>query len=412
MIEYKVSEINSIILETIKQKFNSKDEFCIIGEVSDDLKKYVNKWSNQVTYYFTLKDQDKEKKHTITCVVNEEIIENLNLKTGALIKGITNRLGVSQKTSISVYFKKIELLDKEGEYKRKIEEIKKRLNEKGYFSIDRKREISPLKIKNVCVITSIQGAVIKDILKNIRKKNKNINVYCIDCRVQGDGAEKTIKDALLFANEIQEKYNFDVIIIARGGGSLMDLMPYNDEELNEAIFSSKIPVISAVGHQENWSISDYVADHRCSTPTEAGEFVAYDQYELEDLFKETLNQINLIISQKFEQKEKLLNSTLETIYISGINNIESKILESKKNIEFFTMLLENKIREKENTLKHTLEFIQQNNISDILRKGFTLSTDPITNKYIKYQDLKKDKVIRVEGNDYKLLAKVEEYEKK
>ena len=155
--------------------------------------------------------------------------------------------------------------------------LKIQLAKEGLFDVEHKKPI-PLYPFDVCVITSFTGAVIRDIKKTVRRKNDLINIYIKDVKVQGKDAHKEIIDAL----EVVDKMNYDVIIIARGGGSAEDLMPFNEEQLVRAIFRCKTPIISAVGHESDVTLCDEVADYRAATPTAAAEKIAYDTQELRE----------------------------------------------------------------------------------------------------------------------------------
>lgn len=151
------------------------------------------------------------------------------------------------------------------------ERLKARLEQEGLFDAAHKKPI-PTYAKNVLVVTSKTGAVIRDIVTTVRRKNPVINITVRDVRVQGEGAGKDIAAVLKRVDML----GYDVIIIARGGGSLEDLAPFYDEELVRAVYAMNTPVVSAVGHETDFSLCDFVADVRAATPTAAGELVAYD----------------------------------------------------------------------------------------------------------------------------------------
>ena len=157
----------------------------------------------------------------------------------------------------------------------KLAKLKEKLTGEGLFDIRFKKPIPPYPT-DVCVITAYNGAVIKDIKRTIRRKNDLINIYIKDVKVQGKDAHLEIIDAL----DSVDKMNYDVIIIARGGGSAEDLMTFNEESLVRAIFRCNTPIISAVGHESDVTLCDEVADYRAATPTAAAEKVAYSVDDL------------------------------------------------------------------------------------------------------------------------------------
>ncbi|NMC62113.1 MAG: exodeoxyribonuclease VII large subunit, partial [SAR324 cluster bacterium] len=164
----------------------------------------------------------------------------------------------------------------EGLLQQKFFELKKRLGDEGLFASDRKRRL-PFFPKSIGVVTSGSGAVIHDIMVKIRERMPSLRVYLVDVRVQGEGAADEIADAIELLNESKL---VEVIIVARGGGSLEDLWAFNEEKTVRAIAASKIPVISGVGHEVDITLADLAADERAPTPTAAAEMVVPKRDEL------------------------------------------------------------------------------------------------------------------------------------
>jgi len=178
----------------------------------------------------------------------------------------------------------------EGLLRQQYEQLKTKLNALGVFSQDHKQTI-PEHIHSVGIITSPTGAAVKDILSVLKRRNPNINAIIYPALVQGEYASNDICHAIAQANSRQE---CDVLIVGRGGGSLEDLWPFNEESVVQAIYDSNLPIISAVGHEIDTTLSDYVADLRAATPSAAAELVASDSSEL--LTKITTLQQRLIHS--------------------------------------------------------------------------------------------------------------------
>ena len=166
------------------------------------------------------------------------------------------------------------------------ERLKAKLTAEGLFDESHKKPI-PAYSRNVLVVTSKTGAVIRDIVTTIRRKNPVINIVVRDVRVQGEGAGRDIAGVLRRVDTL----GYDVIIIARGGGSLEDLAPFYDEELVRAVYAMDTPVVSAVGHETDYSLCDFVADARAATPTAAGELVAYDYYAMAENLKSDMRRL-------------------------------------------------------------------------------------------------------------------------
>lgn len=198
-------------------------------------------------------------------------------KTGSLARPLKEGDQIVAKGTLSVYAPqgRYQLIVESLEYKGigelllKLEELKKKLKERGWFAIERKKPI-PKFPKKIGVVTSPTGAVIKDILHVLSRRYKGFHLILNPVKVQGIGAAEEIAKAI---NELNKHNLVDVIIVARGGGSLEDLWPFNEEIVASAIFSSAIPVISAVGHETDFTIADFVADVRAPTPSAAAEIV-------------------------------------------------------------------------------------------------------------------------------------------
>lgn len=177
------------------------------------------------------------------------------------------------------------------------EKLRARLQAEGLFDEAHKIPV-PKYAKNVLVVTSKTGAVIRDIVTTVRKKNPVVNITVRDVRVQGDGAAHEIAGVLARVDNL----GYDVIIIARGGGSLEDLAPFYDEELVRAVYAMQTPVVSAVGHETDFSLVDFVADARAATPTAAGELVAYDYYALCEKVADCTRGMKRGVKRVFERR--------------------------------------------------------------------------------------------------------------
>jgi exodeoxyribonuclease VII large subunit len=207
----------------------------------------------------------------------------------------------------------------------KIEELKVKLRAEGVFDEDKKIPV-PRFSKNICVVTSKSGAVIHDIIKTVRKKNQSLNITVCDVRVQGEKAAEDIARAL----KNVDKSGFDVVIVARGGGSLEDLMPFYSEEVALAVSSMKTPVISAVGHETDFSICDMAADLRMPTPTAAAEYVAYDENALKMWVLGELSRQKNFILNNLERKKTRLVSALRAASAAAGGMIGDRLTRLKK----------------------------------------------------------------------------------
>lgn len=265
---YSISELNKIGKEILEKEIG---KIWIIAEISNFSKPISGHW------YFTLKDKKAQIKATM--------FRNKNIKTDFEPE---NGKQVLVNALVSLYETRGEyqlIIDNiqsmgEGLLKQKFEILKKKLYSKGLFSTKYKKKI-PKSIKCLGIITSKTGAALYDILKTLKRRDPYLPVIIYPTIVQGEDAVNEICKKIFLANYRKE---CDVLIISRGGGSLEDLWVFNEEKIANAIFSSVIPIISAIGHEKDITISDLVADIRASTPSSAAELVSRNK-------KEILNQI-------------------------------------------------------------------------------------------------------------------------
>lgn len=216
--------------------------------------------------YYTVKDENAQ----IACVMWAGTARTLSFKpqTGTKVRchGRPNIYSGSGRFQLVVSRM---LLDGEGELQRKFLELKARLESDGFFSPERKRAL-PFLPKAVGIVTSKTGAVIHDMMVKIRERFPSMIVYLVDTRVQGEGAAQEIASAIRYLDSSQVA---DVIIVARGGGSLEDLWAFNEEPVVKAVFACSVPVVSGVGHEVDVTLCDLAADVRAPTPTAAAEMV-------------------------------------------------------------------------------------------------------------------------------------------
>jgi len=244
------------------------DKIAYILNINFDILNIQGEISN-LTYhrsghiYFTLKDE----KAQIACVIWKNVKINFTLKEGMKVI-VTGELTVyPPRGNYQIKCFGIKPLG-QGDLYLAFEALKAKLEQKGYFNIERKREIPRLPLK-IGVSTSPTGAAIKDIISTIERRLPIATVYFVPTIVQGEGAAQSIAKAI----EILNSYPLDVIIIGRGGGSIEDLWAYNEEITADAIYNSKIPIVSGVGHETDFTIADFVSDKRAPTPTGAAEMV-------------------------------------------------------------------------------------------------------------------------------------------
>lgn len=246
-----------------------------------------------------------------------------------------------------------------------LEQLKKKLTAEGYFDEAHKKAI-PQYCSKVCVLTAKTGAVIRDIISTCRKKNGLLDIDVFDVKVQGEGAALSVIDAL----KSVDSHGYDVIIIARGGGSMEDLSAFNDEKLVYAIFAANTPIISAVGHETDFTLCDFVADLRVPTPTAAAEKVAYDVPALLKKFCEYSDKFKNTLLNKVNNQSSRLAACVKGLG-GGIN---LKCVQSQNKVE---MLLKSMIvgyEKKDNAARQRVQNliikIDANNPTKILGAGY------------------------------------------
>ncbi len=380
---FTVSEINSYINRKLKMDPNLKNIY-IKGELSN-YKSYPSGHS-----YFTLKDE------------NSQI-------SGVMFKGFKDKfLNFEPENGMKVIIKgKIEVYVKNGKYQLyatkmtedgmgnlhiAYEQLKKKLNKEGLFDDAHKKEI-PKYPKRIGVVTAQTGAAIRDIITTIKKRYPICEILVFSTLVQGDQAAAEIVSQINHAQE----YDLDTLIVGRGGGSIEDLWPFNEEIVAHAIYNCKIPVISAVGHEIDYTISDFVADKRAPTPTGGAVLAVPDITEVKNNINQLSDNINKIISDKISQNkttlkhisEKQILKNPKSIYeIKGmdLDSLMDKLNFASKNIinENKTKLfrLENSIvlknpteitRTKREIFLKNFEKLEVLNPLKTLKRGYTLA---------------------------------------
>ena len=226
-----------------------------------------------------------------------------------------------------------------GDLYKEYEELKNKLEKEGFFDNSHKQKI-PFMPKTIGVLTSKTGSVIKDIINVSTRRNPNVHIRLFPIPVQGKGTELEIADAIRIMNE---KKLADVLILARGGGSIEDLWPFNEEITARAIYNSKIPIISAVGHETDFTIADFVADLRAPTPSAAAELAVPDIAEIKRKL-ETYNQrYKISLKKKIEFMKLRYQKSMSS---KAFTDPTAKIKEQYINLDIIIKNLENLITNK------------------------------------------------------------------
>ena len=328
-----VTELNRYIKEKIASD-EALSNIIVKGEISN----FKNHYTGHM--YFTLKDENS----LIKCIMFKTYAQKLNFmpKDGMKVF-VLGGVSVFERDGIYQIYVKAMQEDGIGALYRKYEKLKKDLETKGLFEQEHKQRI-PKMPKIIGVLTSQTGSVIRDIINVSTRRNPNVYIRLLPVPVQGeDAAPKIVKGI----KKMNEENLADVLILARGGGSLEDLWPFNEEEVAYAIYESKIPIISAVGHETDFTIADFVADLRAPTPSAAAELAVPDIYEITQKIASFQNRLRLSLNKKLEimklRYEKCMSSAvfkdptrmISDYYLkvdSQIKRLE-KVIENKKQVE-------------------------------------------------------------------------------
>lgn len=391
---YSVTTLTRNIRVILEETFGS---VWVEGEVSN----FIKHQSGHM--YFSIKDAGS----VLSCT---------------LFKGVNSNLKFEIKNGMQVLcFGKISVYDKRGQYQlnvRKIEpkgagalqlafeQLKEKLGKEGLFDEKRKRPI-PFLPQKVGVVTSPTGAAIRDILNVAKRRFSNIEIIVSPAKVQGTGAKEEIVAAIDLLNNFKD---IDVIIAGRGGGSLEDLWPFNEKVVARAIHRSRIPVISAVGHEVDWTISDFVSDKRAPTPSAAAELVIPNKDDLLSLVRGLSDRMKASLSAKAEfLTEKL--TALKNRYVmrepfNFLIQREQEVDELAKDLisktEVFVKFKEESMR----TLAGKLDVLSPLGILD---RGYSITSAGKDKKIIrKAADVKKNDIINTKLAKGGIKSRVEE----
>lgn len=388
---FSVSQITSIIKDILESSFRS---ITIEGEISN----YRPSSSGHV--YFTLKDEKAQIK-------------------AVMFKGSTYSLTFKPKDGDKVRcFGNISLYEPQGNYQiiitkmepvgtgnilQMIEQRKQKLAAEGLFNSEKKRNL-PAFPKTIGVVTSPTGAAIRDILNVAKRRNKNINILVFPAIVQGDEAAKNISKMI----EIANFYNLcDILIVGRGGGSLEDLLPFSDENVVRAIANSKIPTISAVGHEIDVSLSDYAADKRAPTPSAAAEMAIPLQADIKQKIFQFKTELYQNIKQEIEQKRLLIKSFNSENFEIRFRNIEQPFLNRFDNAkENLSKNILEKIEKTRTQIKNCITILKNSSPQTILERGYSMVTDSKGNIIKKSSSLKIGDEIKIKPAEGIISAKV------
>ena len=330
-----VTDLNKYIKNKI-----ADDEYLSNILIKGEISNFKHHYTGHL--YFTLKDENS----LIKCIMFKSYAQKLNFepKDGMKVY-ILGSVSVFERDGVYQIYAKVMEEDGVGDLYTKYQKLKEELEKKGLFDQSHKQKI-PMMPKVIGVLTSQTGSVIRDIINVSTRRNPNVYIRLLPVPVQGEGAAEKIAEGIAYMNKNQLA---DVIILARGGGSLEDLWPFNEEVVAYSIYESKIPIISAVGHETDFSISDFVADLRAPTPSAAAELAVPDIYEVKQKINTYQNRLKMALTKKLEimklRYDKCMSSSVFKeptrriqenyikidSYVKQLENVINKIKEKNKN---------------------------------------------------------------------------------
>ena len=374
-------EYNPITVTDLNKYIKNKidgDEMLNNVLVKGEISNFKNHYTGHM--YFTLKDENS----LIKCVMFKSYTTHLSFmpKDGMKVM-VLGSVAVFERDGVYQIYAKAMKEDGLGSLYTAYEELKKKLEQEGLFAESHKKKI-PFMPKTIGVLTSNTGAVIRDIINVSTRRNPGVHIRLCPVPVQGPGAAEKIAEGIKFMNENKLA---DVLIIGRGGGSLEDLWPFNEEIVARAIYDSELPIISAVGHETDFTIADFVADLRAPTPSAAAELAVANIDDVRETLKLYNNRYKVALKKKIE----LMRLSYEKCMARpAYKNPTQKINEQYMVIDMKVKVLQNSmmLKLKEAKTSFVKETAKLDSLSPLktLTRGYSIVTKQESGKVIKSVD--------------------------
>ncbi len=336
---WAVSEVNDMVREFLDQTFYP---LWIQGEIGN----LTIHRSGHV--YMTLKDRSSQLRAVYFS--GAQACRSMDLRQGSKVEVFGKLSLYAAAGEFQLNVRSVRLCGV-GDLQRRFEELKRRLADEGLFDPDRKRQL-PGFIRNIGLVTSASGAAVHDFIRVAHRRFPGVNLWICPVPVQGMGAEKHIAGAIRFFNMQDFPCGLDAIVVTRGGGSLEDLWPFNEEILARAVAASRIPVVSAVGHEIDFTICDFAADLRCPTPSAAAEMLLPE----ERVVRKELQQYGIRIDSAVDRALARLKRRVERA--SDIANgyaLERYLASYRQRVDRISLRADNAVHEHIRAAKHRLE---------------------------------------------------------
>ena len=378
---FTVSELTQSIKFVLESAF---DNISVEGEISNFKSHVSGHW------YFNLKDENAVINCTMWRGFNNYVFFTPQDGMKIIVSG---RLTVyPPRGSYQIDVRSMKPAG-EGELQAAFERLKQKLKSEGLFDSERKRAI-PYFPSKIGIVTAIDGAAIRDMISVAERRFPLVELIIIPTKVQGSGAAEDIVDSLNKLNKIKD---IDVIILARGGGSIEDLWAFNEEIVARAIYKSRVPVITGIGHEIDFTIADFVSDLRAPTPSVAMELATPDKQELKNAIEYFVQKVEESLIEKIQEYRQRIDDVVDSYmfrypmekvrsFYQKIDNlfykisqqIDRKILLSEREIQKYFSIISSYDIEK--TLKKGFTLIKQDD-KFVTRKQMFLSSNPVTIKF-------------------------------
>ncbi len=388
-----ITELNRYIKEKI-----ADDEFLQNVYVKGEISNFKNHYTGHM--YFTLKDENS----LIKCIMFKGYAERLKFMPKDGMKVIVfGTVSVFERDGVYQIYCKAMKEDGIGDLYTAYNQLKEKLEKEGLFDAKYKKKI-PFMPERIGVLTSKTGSVIRDIINVSTRRNPNVYIRLLPVPVQGEGAGDKIADAIKLMND---KNLADVIIIARGGGSLEDLWPFNEEVVARAIFNSKIPLISAVGHETDFTIADFVSDLRAPTPSAAAELAVPEISKVEEGIRNYQNRYRLALKKKIEYVKLRYEKCMQSrVYKEPLQAINDRYLVVDSFIKNISNDMNKKLIMAKKDFLNSLSRLDALSPLKTLSRGYSITTKD--NKTVKKaKDLKTGDKINIRFSDGEKVATVD-----
>ncbi|MEE0419009.1 MAG: exodeoxyribonuclease VII large subunit [Lachnospiraceae bacterium] len=393
---YSVGQINAYIKNMFTQDFVLR-RIYVKGEVSNC------KYHTSGHIYFSLKDETG----AIACVMFAGSRKGLgfHMENGQQVVVLGGINVYERDGRYQLYASEI-ILDGAGLLYEKFVALKRELEEMGMFASDYKQPI-PRHVKKLGVVTAPTGAAIRDIMNISTRRNPYVQLILYPALVQGEGAAESIVKGIRLLDE----YGVDLMIVGRGGGSIEDLWAFNEEKVARAIFECATPVISAVGHETDTTIADYVADLRAPTPSAAAELAVEDiRQTQQQILQYQITLERLLAGQIREARSRLEQYRLKVGYLSPENQIREKRQQLAELEERLGVLMEGKVTTARHRMMLYVEKLRGLSPLDKLKQGYAFAADEENRKVTSVSQVEAGSRMRVYVSDGCLITRVEEKE--